>query len=171
MIFFNTNKEASAYGTDDCIDSIEDEVWARHCTNPPGTSWDIIDDKFTDLSTSDDYRKIIRGAEINAELETIKTTYEALINTPLEYTNGHTYLISWAADSYANLILAGQIAPSMFPISIYDSTYIDTNKVEMTLIELIQLSSFLTTAQQVAYNQYSTRRSALKQELEELQGT
>ena len=114
------------------------------------------------------YTKEKRLQEIRAELIKIESEYNEFLETPLTYKNEHLYKVIWAQDSYADLILAGQIQPELFPLPIYDSTHLEENKVIMTLQELIELSTFLISEQQKAYSKYSLKRSELLKEQTEL---
>lgn len=114
------------------------------------------------------YEKEKRLKEISNELIQLEKEYNEFLEKPLTYDNGHLYKVIWAQDSYADLILAGQIHSELFPLPIYDSTHLEENRVAMTLPELIQLSTFLITKQQEAYNLYSSKRSQLLKEQNEL---
>ena len=91
--------------------------------------------------------------------------YLERLNTPVEFTNGHSYKPKWADVTYFNLLQKGTAFPEMFPIKIYDSTGLDENAVDMTFEELRQLSLFLEEKKEELFLQYK-KELQLKEQLD-----
>ena len=130
-----------------------------------GDGYKVQRNKFIDIRDTDEYKKKIRLEAINGELAKADTDYATIMNTAIEYSNGHFYKPSYIQSSYISLIAANQ-----FPLVIWDSTEIEANAVEFTLEELIALSLFLKTVAEPAFQTRKKTRSALLIEKAELGG-
>ena len=76
------------------------------------------------------------------------------LNTPVEYTNGHSYKPKWADAIYYGLLQKGVVWPELFPMRIYDSTGEEENVVEMTYQDLRDLALFLEQKREEAFLAY-----------------
>ena len=112
----------------------------------------VVNNELTTTPT-DGYKNKTRLAEIDKELTQADVTYQTVLNTPVKYTNGYTYLPSYV-DSYALLIASG-----VSPLTIWDST--ELNSVSMTTAELTALSTFLKDIAEPAFQTRKTTRKAL----------
>jgi hypothetical protein len=130
-----------------------------------GDGFIITDNKFVDIRNTDEYKKKIRLAEIETELTKADSDYTTVMDTAVEYTNGHHYKPSYIQSSYISLITANQ-----FPLVIWDSTEIEANAVEFTLQELIALCMALKNVAEPAFQTRKMIRSALLTEKAELEG-
>ena len=94
--------------------------------------------------------KLINSEDNTREFD----TYYAKINTPVMYSNQHTYKPKWADAIYFGLIQKGLILTELFPMKIYDSTGKDENAVMMSLEELKALALFLEQKKEQAFLEY-----------------
>lgn len=102
--------------------------------------------------------KNIQGKEVNAA----QIEYDYKMDTPVEYPeNGFTYKPRWAEEIYVSKITLGTALPSLFPLSIYDSTDLETRKQDMTVAELTQLSLYLGSMQEQYFNEYKQHKAFL----------
>ena len=76
------------------------------------------------------------------------------LDTPVEFSNGHTYKPKWADAIYYGLLQKGVVFPELFPMKIYDSTSLDENAVEMTIQELRELALFLEMKKEELFLEY-----------------
>lgn len=93
---------------------------------------------------------------INDELMKIDITYQNTLNTPVVYTNGFTYKPTYI-NGYALLIASG-----VSPMDIWDSS--ELSSVSMTTSELTELTLFLKS---IAEPAFQTRKLSRKPLLEE----
>lgn len=86
--------------------------------------------------------------------------YQFKLDTPILYeANNHYYKPKWANSIYADLITKAQAYPDLLPITIWDSTGLENNAVEMSLDELVDLTKFLAKKQEQFYYEYKLKKS------------
>ncbi|MBR3889139.1 hypothetical protein IKJ53_01355 [bacterium] len=110
----------------------------------------------------------IRLQQIEIELMQADETYKIQLDTPVQYTNGHLYKPKWAEETYINLLTAGSMMPTMFPMQIWDSTEIEENVVLMTLEDLQLLTKYLASIQQHYFDERKVLKSQLLNEKKKL---
>lgn len=121
----------------------------------------FLKSNYDTLITTDNYKKKVRLAEIEAELNSADDTYTTYLDTPVQYINGFYYKPKYVQETYISLITAGTINPSLFPMVIWDSTELEENAVSMSLSELISLTTYLAGVQQIAFNSRKQQRASL----------
>lgn len=72
MIYFDKNKKAYAYEIENYLTSISDTVWQQHCNNEVGTSWDIVEGKFIDMTNSTQYQNFLKKQKAESRCRQIK---------------------------------------------------------------------------------------------------
>lgn len=169
MIYFDKNKNTFGNKIENPIASTDDETWHKHCINPCGSTWDIINGEFVDLRESSEYLNQQRLKEIEKELTVLDNEYQKKLDTPVVYpANGFSYKPKYAQDTYISLLSAGAIVPSMYPIKIWDCTELEENAVNMSMQELASLTTFLAGLQQGFFNIRKESKAVLQAEKEEL---
>lgn len=68
-IYFDENKQAHAFNIENALATIDDETWAKYA----GTDkWDIVNNKFTDITDTDAYNTEITARENSIKKEELK---------------------------------------------------------------------------------------------------
>ena len=117
----------------------------------------LENENIVDFRVTQQYQNKKRLEEITIELNQADKDYEDILATPIEYTNGFLYKPKYVQDSYALLIAA-----DIFPLIIWDSS--ETNYIEMTKTDLLQLSMFLKNIVEPAFQQRKNKRKILLEE-------
>lgn len=100
----------------------------------------------------------INGEENSAAYE----RYKNKLDTPIEYpTNGFTYKPKWAENIYAGLIEKGKLLPTLFPLTIYDSTEKAERAQSMSMEDLVALSVFLAQKQEEFFAEYKREKAGI----------
>lgn len=83
MIYFDNNKIAYNTEIDNYICSIEDSLWIQYNTTD---KWDIINGKFVDISSTEDYKqKELAKAKEAKHIENLDTANNKQQNSIIEY--------------------------------------------------------------------------------------
>ena len=164
MIYFNTKKEAFGYMIPDFTCCIDEQIWIHHSTNQVGTSWDIVNDQFVDLTYIPEYQIIKRLKQIEIELKNEDLIFAQKGEVIKEY-NGKPYKIRYAND-YQTLVLPSFI-DDIEAKDIWDATELEFRP--MTKAEVQALYEFLKPDYEVAFQDRKTNRAKLLKEKAELQ--
>lgn len=123
----------------------------------------VKDGQIIDVSDTDIYKNQIRLGEIEKELIQAEADYVAALDSPIEYTNGHTYKPRYAAETYQAMLSSELVLKqaeseiSIFPKTINDSTQLSANAVSMTYEELMTLTLFLAQKAEIAWNEKAVK--------------
>ena len=93
MIYFNSDKIAFGFEIPDAIATVDDDTWGKYCASPAGTDWDIVDGKFTAISTEDfvKAKEAAKGRICDIKALLINSDYKVL-----KYTEGELTEEEWA---------------------------------------------------------------------------
>lgn len=103
----------------------------------------------------------ISESVLGKETSDVYLMYQAKLNTPVEYVNGHFYKPTWAESVYESLIQRGEKFPELLPLKIWDATGLEENTVEMNLEEIKALAIFLAKVQEACYTEYKRAKATL----------
>lgn len=149
---------------DNVINYEVDEVFYNEfAQNPDKYIWDGLK-----IVENPNYEQEQRLKQIEIELMQADETYKIQLDTPVQYTNGHLYKPKWVEETYINLLTAGSMIPTMFPMQIWDSTEVEENVVLMTLEELQVLTKYLASIQQHYFDERKVLKSQLLNEKKKL---
>ena len=149
MIYFDENKKAYADEIPNYIATIDDTTWEQYA----GTDkWDIVNGVFTPTVS---LQSLTRLAQIEVELNQTDIDYTAVLNTPVLYSNGHTYKPIFIND-YVLLIASGM----SYEIWSDDELYSET----MDTAAITSLCLFLKGIAEPAYQTRKANRKALIEE-------
>lgn len=148
-----------------------------------GESIMMFEDDYKTLTVSQEYVSKVRLKEIEHEIEQIENNYREYLDLETVYTNGKTYRIRYAEESYQTLIAAetslqmlkagmseeeAAKISSNFPLKIWDSSKLEENAIDMTFAELVELALFLKNLQQAAWDERKAQIALLEAEKLEL---
>lgn len=123
--------------------------------------YEVQNGELVDISQTPEYLKKQRLAQIDIELAQADVDYNTVLNTPVEYSNGHKYKPVYIND-YILLIASGL----SYEVWSDDELYSET----MDTAALSELCLFLKGIAEPAYQKRKTDRKALLQEKSTLQG-
>lgn len=103
MIYFDNNKLSYGFEIPNPIATIDLSTWNKHCLNECGTTWDIINGRFTDLTETPEYIEV-KLKEAKAEkLQENATKRDEHLIAGVVYKD---VLFDSDTDSKANLLFA-----------------------------------------------------------------
>ena len=128
----------------------------------------VTDGVVTDISQTPEYKAEQRLIQIDIEIAKAEQDYLVAIDTPIQYTNEMLYKPKWVEQTYMNLLSAGTIMPSMYPLLLWDATELQENAMYFTQPELMALTTFLAQKQQQLFNIKKTTINELLIEKQEI---
>jgi len=121
----------------------------------------IVGNTIEDISETQEYKNAQRLKEITQELNQSDITYNNILNTPIEYTNGHVYKPKYINDYI--LLIASTMS---YEIWSDDETYSEI----MDTAKITELCLFLKSVTEPAYQiRKMTRKALLEEEKDILQ--
>lgn len=125
----------------------------------------IVNDQFK-IVENPQYAILQQLNSLNSDYNAADTTYQNVLETPVQFTNGKMYKPKWIDDNTYPKILTGALAGAVqFPIEIWDATQLKENMVSMDQTTFGQLCVFLTTIQMAAFDTRKNAQDILKQRI------